>query len=75
MKLLLTYLPNPAGPLIRTEADVKENGDAFLSDVTWGDIYARKVHVTSLPSWAQVALAQAIAGVKPIHHSIIVLEE
>ena len=73
MKLLLTYLASYAGPLIRIEVDADDKG-AKLFDITWGHAKASPVHITSLPQWAQVALAQAIAGVKPIHSNITILD-
>lgn len=73
MKLLLTYLANPAGPLIRIEADANDKGVKLLN-TTWSHVKPSPVHITALPHWAQVALAQAIAGVKPIHSNITILE-
>lgn len=73
MKLLLTYLASHTGPLIRILVEANEK-DVKLSDISWSHQKTHPVHITSLPQWAQVALAQAIAGVKPIHSNITILE-
>jgi len=75
MKLLYTYLSNPAGPLIRIEINVAQDGSAKLFDITWGHGKAMPVAISSLPSYVQIAIAKVIAGIRPVPCYLEILEE